>query len=251
MFGRRHVAALAVAALVVASTGVVAVRVGDTASTDGARDLDLSAPPREVAVRALEQTERGDYTMMVWTGETGVVRDETTFERRYRVSNTRGRIRANFTTFRGHSLFFGNERCGWGRPPDRDQWRRVCPRPLWPREVQRLFYEQAMKNVSVTVLATDASRLVLAVNDTEAAAGVLGLPRDVPNRTANLTLVIDRETERLRRVVFRQSWPGHREKAVYGFSGWGETSVERPEEVSYTLVEFLADAAVDGAKRTG
>lgn len=244
MVGRRHAVGFVLAVLVLSSTAVVGVRVADPFPEEGARPLDTTAPPGEVAVRALEQTERGDYTMVVWrsTWGEGSERGDPTFLSRYRVSTTRGRVRATVSMQGGYGHLYRNERCRWWRLPAQPRWRHDCSASHRTRYVERRFRERAARDA--VVVDRNRTTLVLGVNDTVAAARVLGLPPEEDERTIRVVLYVERVSGHLDRVVYRERWrDGTGTTVVYEFSEWGDTRPRRPAGVPYTLAEFLADVA--------
>lgn len=253
MVGRRHVAGLVVAVLVVTSTAVVAVRVADPSPHDGARDIDSGAPPGEVAVRALEQTERGDYVVTEWRTDwsyrDGPERGRLKFVRRLRVSNTRGRLRYNGSYFGANQVLYGNGHCLWGRARDRSgsvvgDWSRRCGHLFWPVTVSRFFDEAAVANASPTVVTRNRSTLVLRIADAETATAVVPVHVDTDEWDARLTMYLDRDAGHLRRLVYerrnRTNASDHH-RTVFVFRNWGETRVRRPDAVPYTFEEFLLD----------
>lgn len=254
MVGRRHLVGLVVALLVVASTAVVAVRVADPFPGEGARPLDTTAPSGEVAVRALEQTERGDYTVTEWRSEwldgSGPRRGNLHLVRRLQVSNTHGRLRYNISYFdESFTILYGNGHCRWGRvknPVDSftSDWSAECPYLARQRFVVGLFEGRHVANATPTVVTRNRSTLVLRIADTETADAIAPVGVDTDERTARLTMYVDRDAGHLRRLVFEsrnRTNASDRLRSVFVFRDWGDTRVRRPAGVPYTFEEFLLD----------
>lgn len=210
--------------------------------------VDLSAPPSEIAVAALSQPETGDYTLDIryTDGETG-----STGHSRILVEQSAGEVLVRGAILAQEPPVFRRY-----VTPDVG-WRGYGPAlERWPASYGAVVGEfenvDVLRNRTVKVVRENASRLVLAVNGTDAVYSVVyGEPaaaRDEDPR-ARMRVHVDRDTARLRRIVVVESRladPPENQTRVHSrlelvYSDWGTTEVRRPPAAGYTLAEFLYD----------
>jgi hypothetical protein len=225
---RRQVAAVVLVALVVSG---VWVRLADPAALRGSPPtVDPSDPPADVVADSVERLEYVDYTYRV---EPGRSRDQVT-----KVDNTDrevftafGDIRKRYTSEDGLWLKFRGE-----------GWRRVEDNEGFDRETVTPFDAEQIRDADLTVLQSEPGTLVVAVNDSDAVAAIVGQE----NAEGELRFVVDLDSGRLRLVRYRRVPGSERGWWDYTFYNYRSTTVERPPGVPERTLEDLLGDVLEG-----
>jgi hypothetical protein len=220
--------------------------------------VDYDDPAGELAADALRQEPARDHVVAYWFGKPGQLRaNQSKTLVRIRVDADTRRARA-VSNRSGHRVdTFANEHVVWqGFDGDLRYEGRGDPTPYRAlgSRFDHLELLPSAPNVTKTV---NGSTAVVHVRDTDTAYALVEGRRNITDDEyareerfrANLTIVVDRETDTPRRVVywFARSPDGNGSQrrvtaTVYEYR-WQSVEVERPSGVGYTLAEFLFDLA--------
>lgn len=227
----------------VLTSGVIAYQIIDPKPEEQPTEVDLSAPPSEIAFDALKQTQTWNYTYTeTWTvtveNETETVRVKQT-----KVDHSDDQYYTEYVTDRfaiDAKAIFGNDVRDWIKY---DSWTRdstLHPYHDGYSPFKQLDYVQ---NASVKVVNQSDSVLVLRIENEDTANRISRGFRFQESQNSSVTLHIDRRTGHLRKAVLKNVLTSIvEEKTVtYRFSDFGTTEVTRPEGIEYTVDEFFRD----------
>lgn len=256
--GWRRYARLAALALLVVSLSWGGVRMVDPlAKAPGAGSVDVDATPAETAHQAMVQTEQGSYAFERYDGNATALRRTITL----RVDAPDRQVRGTVTWGLAEHGTAGTEVYA----SDAGSWHRDrrngSVASHWeldtPASPYVFRFEDAVLDdgADVSVVSSNASTLVVRVNDTDTAVrlsrGAENVTADRPSTRARLTLAVDREAGVLRWSRYRESYlrgdEGNETREVLvtvkRFSRWGDVEVRRPVGLPYSFDAVLSDLA--------
>lgn len=238
-----------------ATLAVVGVQLADPLrGPPEAPALDYDAPPGELARDALAQAPARDHAVEWRVVDPDDGRSATRVA--YRVDADDRQLRAVSHQLDTPYVTFANEHVRW--QGFRGELRFEGTGPGWNGTASRFRHVDRLASAPNVSRSANASAVVVRVDDTDTAWALVHGRRNVTDTEraseeayrANLTVVVDRETDAPRRVVYRfaRSPDGNasareRRVAVYAYDRWDDVDATRPPGAGYTLVEFVADLA--------
>lgn len=209
---------------------LVGVRIADPAFLmDSSPSVDLSDPPGEVVQDAIRDLHSSDYTVAL-TADGGPV-----YERR--IENTELQ---SFTVDRTvpppeRRVFFRTDGMEWTRRGT-GEWQKFPPGRFRSRRENPLVPPERPPNA--TVINETGSTLVIRVDGEDDVRQII----ENPNCLGPVVFVIDKNSRRLTEVRRQKQCPREQRHMTYRFTDYGETEVERPDDVPrFSVEEFLWD----------
>ncbi|MFB6172064.1 MAG: hypothetical protein ABEJ23_05980 [Haloarculaceae archaeon] len=216
--------------------------------------LDESAPPGAVAAAALEQAPARDHVVVTrLVGPAAAPPNRSAALAEYQVDADDRQLRAVSRRYDDPYVTLENEHVTWQGWAGDLQFRGAGPG--WRAAASRFDHVDRLRAARNVTRTGNESVVVVHVDDADAAYTLVEGRENVTDRLrareedyrANLTVVVDRETDAPRRVVYRfaNSPDGNASRRrhtvlVYDYD-WHDVDVRRPPGAGYTLVEFASD----------
>lgn len=230
---RKSIAVLLLIAIVIAAAGFQFFDPRLT-SSNAPKEVDFSDPPSEIVFATVTNLNRTDYTYTVVASpnrsETG---EEADLVKHLKVENSDQEYVAYGPLGKNGTKVYGNDAVAWVRPPDGDWQLNLQKQYAYPAENElNPFDISAIEDSQGEIVNETSTQVVVRINSSTLEE------TDVEGYTF---FYLDKRTKQIRRMVEVLDPDGDTSYVIVQFNNVGKTTVERPSEVDFSLMELITD----------